>query len=115
MEFFVKCNPQGLILEGLFSFRSFTADPQIVQNLKDMGITEDDITQALKAVGNNQEAACAWLLGEREEEEEVCRDSLQVLKRLGCCGRKFNSLCAYQSCNSIWFGQSKSSARFLII
>jgi len=66
--------PQQLGILRQVQPSSFTPNPQIVQNLKDMGFAEDDINQALKAVGNNQEAACAWLLGEREEEEEVSVD-----------------------------------------
>jgi len=46
---------------------SSTPDPVLVQRLKDMGFAEDDIYAALRAVGNDQEAACAWLLGERDE------------------------------------------------
>lgn len=63
--------PQQLGILRQVQPSSFAPNPQIVQNLKDMGFPEEDITQALKAVGNNQDAACAWLLGEREEEEEV--------------------------------------------
>jgi len=48
--------------------KSVTPDPTAVQKLKDMGFSEDDINVALKATNNNSEAACAWLLGEREEE-----------------------------------------------
>eukprot|EP01117_Protostelium_nocturnum_P010145 TRINITY_DN3619_c0_g2_i3.p1 TRINITY_DN3619_c0_g2~~TRINITY_DN3619_c0_g2_i3.p1 ORF type:complete len:407 (-),score=131.30 TRINITY_DN3619_c0_g2_i3:1027-2247(-) len=43
-----------------------TPDQATIQQLRDMGFPEEEVTQALLATGNNQEAAAAWLLGDRE-------------------------------------------------
>jgi len=37
-----------------------------VQKLQEMGFAVEDINAALRATGNNYEAACAWLLGDRD-------------------------------------------------
>ncbi|XP_001626883.2 ubiquitin-associated domain-containing protein 1 [Nematostella vectensis] len=47
--------------------REFTPNPQSVRNLKEMGFEEEEIMVALKVSGNNPEAACDWLLGDRKE------------------------------------------------
>jgi len=46
--------------------QSAVADQAALQNLREMGFSEADILSALSATGNNQEAAAAWLLGDRE-------------------------------------------------
>ncbi|XP_031562512.1 ubiquitin-associated domain-containing protein 1-like [Actinia tenebrosa] len=46
--------------------REFTPNPRAVENLKEMGFQEEDILVALKVTGNNQEAACDWLLGDKK-------------------------------------------------
>ncbi|KAJ7334348.1 Ubiquitin-associated domain-containing protein 1 [Desmophyllum pertusum] len=46
--------------------KEFVPNPRAVNNLKEMGFQEEEILMALKATGNNQEAACDWLLGDRQ-------------------------------------------------
>ncbi|XP_074606474.1 ubiquitin-associated domain-containing protein 1-like [Acropora palmata] len=46
--------------------KEFEPNPRAVSNLKEMGFQEDEIVMALKATVNNQEAACEWLLGDRQ-------------------------------------------------
>lgn len=46
--------------------KEFVPNPRAVNNLKEMGFQEEEILMALKATGNNQEAACEWLLGDRQ-------------------------------------------------
>eukprot|EP01098_Paradermamoeba_levis_P009273 TRINITY_DN3847_c0_g1_i1.p1 TRINITY_DN3847_c0_g1~~TRINITY_DN3847_c0_g1_i1.p1 ORF type:complete len:341 (-),score=96.26 TRINITY_DN3847_c0_g1_i1:124-1146(-) len=46
---------------------SSAPDPLLLKQLTDMGFSGEDATNALKACGNNHQEACAWLLGEREE------------------------------------------------
>jgi len=48
-----------------------TPDANLVQRLKDMGFSEEDALAAIQSVGNDQEAACGWLLGEREPSIET--------------------------------------------
>lgn len=45
--------------------KKFVPNPEAMKQLKDMGFQESEITKALKITNNNQEAACAWLLGDR--------------------------------------------------
>ncbi|GFG37134.1 hypothetical protein Cfor_05794, partial [Coptotermes formosanus] len=45
--------------------RDFKPDTKALQNLMDMGFPEEDICDALHVTGNNQSAACEWLLGDR--------------------------------------------------
>lgn len=54
----------------------FVPDATAIAKLKDMGFAEDDIIEALRATNNNSEAACAYLLGERTEEEGHFDDSV---------------------------------------
>jgi len=49
---------------------TFTPNAEAMRKLKDMGFSEEDVTQALRITNNNQEAACAWLLGDRDVESE---------------------------------------------
>ncbi|KAL9988723.1 hypothetical protein ACROYT_G003202 [Oculina patagonica] len=46
--------------------KEFVPNPRAVNNLKEMGFQEEEILMALKSTGNNQEAACDWLLGDRQ-------------------------------------------------
>lgn len=39
---------------------------QLLQRLKDMGFTSEQVTTALRSTNNNYEAAAAWLLGDRD-------------------------------------------------
>jgi ribosomal protein L12E/L44/L45/RPP1/RPP2/uncharacterized protein Smg (DUF494 family) len=48
--------------------KKFVPNQDAVKQLKDMGFQEKDIIKALQITNNNQEAACAWLLGDREVE-----------------------------------------------
>eukprot|EP01102_Stenamoeba_stenopodia_P023301 TRINITY_DN9995_c0_g1_i2.p1 TRINITY_DN9995_c0_g1~~TRINITY_DN9995_c0_g1_i2.p1 ORF type:complete len:375 (-),score=84.91 TRINITY_DN9995_c0_g1_i2:28-1152(-) len=45
---------------------NFAPDAGSVQKLQEMGFALEDINAALRATGNNYEAACAWLLGDRD-------------------------------------------------
>ncbi|XP_061403430.1 ubiquitin-associated domain-containing protein 1-like, partial [Lethenteron reissneri] len=45
--------------------REFRPDPMALAALLEMGFEEKDVVEALRVNGNNQEAACEWLLGER--------------------------------------------------
>ncbi len=49
---------------------AFVPNPDAVRKLKDMGFSEEDINTALRMTNNNQEAACAWLLGDRDMDSE---------------------------------------------
>ena len=53
---------------------TFVPNPVALKQLKDMGFQEEDVIAALKATNNNQELACGWLLGEREESNWVTDD-----------------------------------------
>eukprot|EP01114_Cavostelium_apophysatum_P015083 TRINITY_DN4042_c0_g1_i1.p1 TRINITY_DN4042_c0_g1~~TRINITY_DN4042_c0_g1_i1.p1 ORF type:complete len:349 (+),score=65.38 TRINITY_DN4042_c0_g1_i1:954-2000(+) len=55
--------------EELQEIAEFVPDPVAIAKLKDMGFSEEAIKDALKATNNNQEAACAWLLGEHDVAE----------------------------------------------
>eukprot|EP01116_Phalansterium_solitarium_P022347 TRINITY_DN7340_c0_g1_i1.p1 TRINITY_DN7340_c0_g1~~TRINITY_DN7340_c0_g1_i1.p1 ORF type:complete len:392 (+),score=78.35 TRINITY_DN7340_c0_g1_i1:22-1176(+) len=48
----------------------FVPNADAVRVLSDMGFSSEDIVQALRVTNNNQEAAAAWLLGDRELQEE---------------------------------------------
>lgn len=58
---------------------TFTPDVNAIQKLKDMGFPEEEIVQALRATNNNADAACAWLLGEREETITLDESSFGLL------------------------------------
>jgi len=45
------------------------------QRLLEMGFSSDDVARALRATGNNYEAACALLVGEADEENPLDEDS----------------------------------------
>lgn len=50
--------------------REFIPNRKGVENLKDMGFSEEDVIKALRATGNDQRAACECLLGERHDVAE---------------------------------------------
>ncbi|XP_068728664.1 ubiquitin-associated domain-containing protein 1-like [Montipora capricornis] len=56
--------------------KEFVPNPRAVNNLKEMGFQEDEILMALKATVNNQEAACEWLLGDRQGSTEDLNQGL---------------------------------------
>eukprot|EP01098_Paradermamoeba_levis_P012038 TRINITY_DN51_c0_g1_i1.p1 TRINITY_DN51_c0_g1~~TRINITY_DN51_c0_g1_i1.p1 ORF type:complete len:205 (+),score=39.48 TRINITY_DN51_c0_g1_i1:429-1043(+) len=60
----------------------FTPDPVVLQQLEDMGFPKDESIEALKATNNNQEAACAWLLGERDEDHGQSEESNPVVRSI---------------------------------
>mmetsp|Transcript_17929 Transcript_17929/g.34273 ORF Transcript_17929/g.34273 Transcript_17929/m.34273 type:complete len:436 (+) Transcript_17929:79-1386(+) len=41
-------------------------DPAVLLQLTDMGFSAEDVAEAMRVCGNNHEAACAWLLGDRD-------------------------------------------------
>mmetsp|Transcript_44003 Transcript_44003/g.95426 ORF Transcript_44003/g.95426 Transcript_44003/m.95426 type:complete len:145 (+) Transcript_44003:613-1047(+) len=43
-------------------------DAETMQRLTEMGFTEAEVATALQASGGSYETACAWLLGERDED-----------------------------------------------
>eukprot|EP00164_Ancoracysta_twista_P000341 GFYU01000468.1.p1 GENE.GFYU01000468.1~~GFYU01000468.1.p1 ORF type:complete len:395 (+),score=87.07 GFYU01000468.1:32-1216(+) len=45
---------------------SFQPDADTVSQLREMGFSDNEINSALRATNNNYEAACAWLLGDRD-------------------------------------------------
>ncbi|XP_069668935.1 ubiquitin-associated domain-containing protein 1 isoform X2 [Periplaneta americana] len=45
--------------------RDFKPNAKALLNLMDMGFPESDVRDALRITGNNQSAACEWLLGDR--------------------------------------------------
>jgi len=49
---------------------SFVPDPINLRRLQDMGFSIPDVTNALRITNNNYESAAAWLLGDRDVEEE---------------------------------------------
>ncbi|PSN39238.1 Ubiquitin-associated domain-containing protein 1 [Blattella germanica] len=55
------------LLESFRAFkrRDFKPNEKALQTLMDMGFSEEDVRDALRITGNNQAAACEWLLGER--------------------------------------------------
>ncbi|PNF36614.1 Ubiquitin-associated domain-containing protein 1 [Cryptotermes secundus] len=53
-----------------FKRRDFQPNVKALQNLMDMGFPEEDVCDALCVTGNNQSAACEWLLGERRKSLE---------------------------------------------
>lgn len=57
--------------------KEFVPSPRAVNNLKEMGFQEEEIIMALKATGNNQEAACDWLLGDRQGGMEDINQGLE--------------------------------------
>ncbi|XP_063234805.1 ubiquitin-associated domain-containing protein 1 [Bacillus rossius redtenbacheri] len=60
------------LLESFRAFKrkEFKPNPQAFQNIVDMGFGEDEARDALRVAGNNQVAACDWLLGERRKSPE---------------------------------------------
>lgn len=60
------------LLDSLRTFkqRDFKPDMKALLNLMDMGFPEEDIYDALHVTGNNQSAACEWLLGDRRPSRE---------------------------------------------
>ncbi|KAL0273597.1 UNVERIFIED_CONTAM: hypothetical protein PYX00_006230 [Menopon gallinae] len=54
--------------------REFKPNPKSVALLQEMGFSAEDAQEALRITGNNQNAACEWLIGDR-------RPSLQDLDR----------------------------------
>jgi len=61
--------PQRILKRIAKKNNSFTPDPEAVKKLQDMGFPNEEVVAALRANGNNFNAACAWLLGERDTEE----------------------------------------------
>ncbi|KAL6058724.1 Ubiquitin-associated domain-containing protein 1 [Balamuthia mandrillaris] len=45
--------------------RSFAPSSEAIRQLREMGFPQEDVTTALRMTRNNQEAALAWLLGDR--------------------------------------------------
>jgi len=73
----------------------FVPDQNIIAKLKDMGFqNEDEIKQALQATNNNEEAACAWLLGERDV---VDQRSNFLMNFLGNAQQNPNALNAFRN------------------
>lgn len=54
--------------------REFKPNPKAVVLLQEMGFNAEDAQEALRITGNNQNAACEWLIGDR-------RPSLQDLDK----------------------------------
>jgi len=73
----------------------FVPDQNIIAKLKDMGFqNEDEIKQALQVTNNNEEVACAWLLGERDV---VDPRSNFLLNLLGSAQQNPNALNAFRN------------------
>lgn len=68
------------ISRSMSSNSQFTPDQTALENLKEMGFNEEDAIKALKATNNNQEAACAWLLGDIQSDNTS--DSVSGLESL---------------------------------
>jgi len=51
--------------------KTFIPDPIAMKALEEMGFPKEDIVPALRATNNNQEAAAAWLLGEKDPMAEL--------------------------------------------
>ncbi|GFR87010.1 ubiquitin-associated domain-containing protein 1, partial [Elysia marginata] len=67
------------ILETIRAFqkREFRPNPRALQKLLEMGFSEKEAIQALRISRNNQDAACDWLLSERNEGPEVVDRGLE--------------------------------------
>ncbi|XP_048245331.1 ubiquitin-associated domain-containing protein 1-like [Haliotis rufescens] len=78
-----KENPDGTpkvtnILESLRAFRKreFRPNARALQKLLEMGFSEQEATDALRVSRNDQDAACEWLLGDRQTRPETVDDGL---------------------------------------
>lgn len=72
----------------VYKRKEFRPNIRALDNLKEMGFSEDKIVDALRVAGNNQDAACEWLLGEKLSSAE------DLDKGLDCDGPIYKAIMA---------------------
>jgi len=63
-------------IKARYERETFRANAQVFRSLCEMGFNRYDVLASLRATQNNQEAACSWLLGERDA--NTAQDSLDA-------------------------------------
>ncbi|CAK9293698.1 unnamed protein product [Gordionus sp. m RMFG-2023] len=72
------------ILKAFRAFKSkqFSPDPQALANLKEMGFEEKDIQLALAMCNNSEDAACEWLLQDKNRNDANALPSVNLKQHL---------------------------------